>query len=73
MNFVLEELRQVGFARYNKISKASFLLFSWLFFALLNSVAIVRAYFFSIQRGKHQNSDLALSALSLFSCFHYGL
>jgi len=65
MNSVLEKLRQVDFARYNKKSKAPLLLSSLLFFSFLNSVAVVRASFFSTQLGKHRNSALALSALSL--------
>jgi len=73
MNFVLEELRQVDFARYNKKSKAPLLLSSLLFFSLLNSVAVVCISFFSTRLGKHQNSALALSALSLCPHFRYGL
>jgi len=73
MNFVLEELRQVDFARYNKKSKAPFLLVFLLFFSSLNSVAVVRASIFHAQRCKHQNSALALSALSLCSRFRDGL
>lgn len=68
MNNALEELRQVDFARYNKISKAPFLRVSLLFFSSLNSVAVVRVSFFSTQLGKHQNSVLALSPN-----FHYGI
>jgi len=45
INFALEELRQVDFARYNKKSKALLLLVSLLFFSLSNSVAVVRVSF----------------------------
>jgi len=72
MNFVLEELRQVDFARYNKKSKAPLLQVSLLFFSVSNSVAVVRASIFHTQLCKHQNSAMALSALSLCSYFRYG-
>jgi len=41
------------------------------FFSLLNTMAVVRASFFSTQLGKHQNSAQALSVLS--PNFHCGL
>jgi len=67
INFALEELRQVDFARYIKISKAPLLLLSLPFFSLLNYVAVACISLFSTQLGKHQNSVLALSIFFMFS------
>jgi len=65
INFALEELRQVDFARYNKKSKAPLLLIALIFFSLFNSVTVVCIYFLRAQLGKHQSSALALSDLLL--------
>ena len=59
MNFALEELRQVDFARYNKKSKAPLLLFPC---SLLFQLRGSRPHFiFYTQFDKHQDFAFALS------------
>jgi hypothetical protein len=69
----IRRTREVNFARYNKKSKALLLLLSLLFFSSLNSVEVVCASISHSHLCKHQNSALALSALSLLFHFRYGL
>jgi hypothetical protein len=73
MNFALEELGKLILLDITKKSKALLLLLSLLFFSSLNSVEVVCASIFHSHLCKHQNSALALSALSLLFHFRYGL